>query len=295
MTLRLDPRFPLVWRSPDSAQLGIDRPVVTFEHVPLAEERMLYSLTLGATRGGISVVAAEAGYTELRIERFLSAVQPALLPKPQPSVTRSITVLGTGPTANAIATLIAESGHRPRVAGSDVGLAARKADAAIALAHFVLEPELHGLWLRRDIPHLPVVFGDTSVRVGPLIEPGLGPCLHCLERHRADADPAWPAIASQLLGQRGLAETAMLAAEAASTAARLVLNRFAAGRPGTATSVTIDAATGERHYQAWSRHPDCGCAGVDAISATRRGTGTAAARGAVPRAPRRGAAASVPA
>lgn len=295
MTLRLDPRYPLVWRSPDSAQLGIDRPVVTFEHVPLAEERMLYSLTLGATRGGMSVVAAEAGYTELRIERFLSAVQPALLPTPKPPVTRSITVLGTGPTADAVATLIAGSGHRPRVAGTDLGIAARNADAAVALAHFVLEPELHGLWLRREIPHLPVVFGDTSVRVGPLIEPGTGPCLHCLERHRTDVDAAWPAIASQLLGQHGLAETPILAAEAASTAARMLLNRFIAGRPGRAISVTIDAETGERHYQAWSKHPDCGCVGLDRISATRRGTGTAAARGALPRAPKRGAAASVPA
>ena len=31
MVLRLDPRLPLVWRSPTSLQLGISRPVVVLE------------------------------------------------------------------------------------------------------------------------------------------------------------------------------------------------------------------------------------------------------------------------
>ena len=53
----------------------------------------------------------------------------------------------------------------------------------------------------RDVPHLAVVFDDDGARVGPLVEPGAGPCLRCLDLGRRDADPAWPAIAAQLAGR----------------------------------------------------------------------------------------------
>ena len=33
---------------------------------------------------------------------------------------------------------------------------------------------------------------------GPLVTPGRGPCLRCLDLHRCDRDPAWPALLAQL-------------------------------------------------------------------------------------------------
>ena len=67
------------------------------------------------------------------------------------------------------------------------------------VAHHVVRPARYGYWLRRDVPHLAVVFGDTTLTVGPFVQPGAeAPCLCCLDLARQDADPAWQAIATQL-------------------------------------------------------------------------------------------------
>ena len=90
------------------------------------------------------------------------------------------------------------------------------------VGHYVLEPARHRRWLRRDIPHLPVVFSDGEIRVGPLVEPGHGPCLYCLELARVDEDPAWPAIACQLVGRDAPTETARASIDVATHVAGLV-------------------------------------------------------------------------
>ena len=132
---------------------------------------------------------------------------------------------------------------------------------AIAVGHHVLPPELHGHWLRRDVPHLPVVLTDFATVIGPVVLPGDGPCLHCLELHRRDADPAWPAIAAQLLGRSSMAESAAGASEAAAVVAR-VIDAWTNGREVGRAAIRLDAATGERSEQILPAHPDCGCRGM---------------------------------
>jgi bacteriocin biosynthesis cyclodehydratase domain-containing protein len=128
------------------------------------------------------------------------------------------------------------------------------------------------------------VVTDAASVVGPFVEPGDGPCLRCLELHRRDADPSWPAIATQLLGRRSAAQSAVLVAETAAAVGRLVMARLTVGA-GDAASTRIDAATGERTVQHWGVHEECGCRGVDALltplSRARPETGWA---GAAPRA-----------
>ena len=53
---------------------------------------------------------------------------------------------------------------------------------------------------RGGVPHLVVVAGGSRPRVGPLVVPGLSPCLTCLDHARAELDPAWPAMLTQLEG-----------------------------------------------------------------------------------------------
>jgi bacteriocin biosynthesis cyclodehydratase domain-containing protein len=276
-TLRLDPRYPLVWRSPTSLQLGVDRPRARFDQVTIAEERMLAALAVGSTARGIEVIGRNSGLTRAQVAEFQAAIHPALAPAEEPAVSspaaaRTVVISGAGPTADRLAWRLTEAGLDPRPTGvrPDDAVAApalRAAGLAVVVGHYVLDPEFYGLWLRRDIPHLPIVFGDTGVRIGPLVEPGAGPCLYCLDRHRTDADPAWPAIASQLWGLRSTAETPFLASEAATAAARLVVDRLAGRAVPAATSITIDAATGRQSQGGHLRHPDCGCAGIPAAEA----------------------------
>ena len=51
------------------------------------------------------------------------------------------------------------------------------------------------------LDHLPVVIDEDRVRIGPFVRPGRTPCVSCHDLHRADWDPAWPALVHQL-GQR---------------------------------------------------------------------------------------------
>ncbi len=269
MILKLDPRFPLVWRTPVSLQLGVDPAVVRLDDLTELQERLLAALTLGVSAPGLTMIA-RGDRTEL--DALLLAAAPALADPDSTALPRTVALTGTGPLVDALAAALARSGVHLELATAAADLGDPRPDLAILVHHFVVPPDLHGLWLRRDVTHLPIVFSDGGVSIGPLVEPGSGPCLLCLELHRRDADDSWPAIATQLLGRRAAAETPTLVLEAAALACRLVLDRLAldrlAGEPGPAVSVRIDAATGRREQTEWRPHPECGCRGVELVLET---------------------------
>lgn len=72
-------------------------------------------------------------------------------------------------------------------------------DCAAIIAHEAIEPRRYVQWLNRDVPHLALSFEVDHASVSPLIVPGRGPCLFCLEQARVKLDPSWPVIASQLI------------------------------------------------------------------------------------------------
>jgi bacteriocin biosynthesis cyclodehydratase domain-containing protein len=257
MVLKLDPRYPLVWRSPSSLQLGVDPAVVRIDDVSDTAERLIAALVSGVGLPGLTMLAR--GDTA-ELDTTLRLVEPALLPERASEPAATVVALsGTGRTLDAIASTLHGAGIT--VIAAD---AVERPRLAIAVGHHVLPPDVHGHWLRRDVPHLPVVLTDTATVVGPLVRPGEGPCLHCLELHHRDADPAWPAIASQLLGRRSLAESTITASETAAVVARLVLGWVAGDDVGRSV-LRIDARSGARTERTWPAHPECGCRGVDRV------------------------------
>lgn len=279
MILRLDPRYPMVWRNPSSVQLGVDPALVVLDELTPTEERMLAALMVGVSEPGLTMIARGL---EPERERLLARLAPVLAAPEAPTALPTVAISGGDAMVAAITSALAGGGVRTVVGSSPSDLADARPDLAIATGHFVLDPALHGFWLRRDVPHLPVVLSDTGVTIGPLIEPGSGPCLLCLELHRRDADPAWPAVATQLLGRRSQAGSSVLLAEAAGVVGRIVMGRLFEG-PGARASLRIDAATGARTTRTWLAHPECGCRGIDRLvepvplSPGRRETGSVAA------------------
>jgi hypothetical protein len=267
MTLRLDPNHPFVWRTPVSAQFGVDRPLVVLPRVSLADERMLAALRVGVPRGALSVIGEEAGGSEADVRRLLHRLEPVLLDGPpadhEPGGT--VALAGAGPTADRVAATLTQCGLRvlPVSPGTAPRRGRRRPDIAVVLAHFVIEPPLHGYWLREDVPHLPVVFGDTQVHLGPMIEPGAGPCLYCLERQRTDADEAWPAMASQLLGGHSRAETPLVSADVAARTARLLVSRLRDGPMAKAQSWHVQVDTGRVTTRLEHPHAACLCTGIE--------------------------------
>jgi bacteriocin biosynthesis cyclodehydratase domain-containing protein len=268
MVLRLDPRYPLVWRTPDTIQLGVDRPLAVVPGVTAPLESVIAALRVGVPRSGALMLGREAGATDAAVLALLRALGPALsedsseseLEKPPADAVPVVCVDGAGITADRIRTLLRELRLEVVAVPAPDQPTGPAPDLAVLLDHFVLAPERHGRWLRRDVPHLPVLFSDTEARLGPLVEPGAGPCLTCLELERVDGDPAWPAIASQLVHRSAPTETVRLSIEVATAVAGMVHDRlFAASNQFAAASLAIDVGTLSVRRRAHRPHERCGC------------------------------------
>ena len=259
MVLRLDPRFPLLWRTPQSLQFGLDRPSVVLDEVSHADELVIAALVTGVSRSGAEMIGHSAGLDDVALASLLHRLDPALVHPTPRSAPASAVVSGSGETAHRVRMLLVEAGIQVLPDLPDAS-----PQIAVIVAHYVLEPEDHGRWLRRDIPHLGVVYGDRAVSIGPIIQPGTGPCLYCLELHRTEADPSWPAMAAQLWHRHSSIESSLVAGEVAAEVVRRVLALRVVHRIEPLMSIELDASTGERMLQEWSRHPACGCTSLTA-------------------------------
>lgn len=270
MTVRLNPAVPLVWRSPDTLQAGVDRPLAVVRGMTAGLERVVLALQSGIPEASARLLGAHAGVSERRMDALVNALRPALV-EAEPPATAPGTVLvdGDGATVQRMLRLLPELGIRPCPADEEPGL-------VVIVTHYAMEPERHGRWLRRDIPHLPVVFSDGEIRVGPLVEPGAGPCLTCLEHHRIDEDPAWPAIAIQLLQRVAPTETvrtSTLVAGLVTGSVDAFLREHA--NPLAAASLVLDPVSSALSRRDHLPHERCGCQALPGIVTVLAGSAAA--------------------
>ena len=135
------------------------------------------------------------------------------------------------------------------------------ADVLVVVESGAADPARGERLVSLDVTHLSVVVREADIVVGPLVVPGAGPCLRCLDLHRTDLDPAWPLLLSQLAGGDA-AEPGPVATVAAGLAVAAVLGVVDGLAPvvGRAWEVGLpDAVPRER---SWVPHPRCGCAGL---------------------------------
>jgi bacteriocin biosynthesis cyclodehydratase domain-containing protein len=274
MVLKLDPRATMVWRDPFSLQFGVDPPRVVLREVSGSEERMIAALASGVSRSGLTMIAESSGSDERVIENLLSRVDALLVDDEAPQPQRVVNIAGSGPTVDRIAETLVQSGVLVRVAAR---ASAEPCDLGLAVGHYVLDPDSYGFWLRRDLPHLPIIFGDETVAIGPLVEPGVTACLYCLEHHRRDADASWSAIASQLWGRMSGSETPLVSREVAAIACRIIATRLAGNRSGpsvaAATSLRLSVNSGQTIRRDWMPHPSCGCIRLPSTDSDRLSEG----------------------
>ncbi|WP_146361394.1 ThiF family adenylyltransferase [Arthrobacter yangruifuii] len=127
-----------------------------------------------------------------------------------------------------------------------------------------------------SVPRLIVTAQEAGWDIGPLVVPGLTPCLECLDRHRADTDPGWYAAAGAL-GQRqeqASASSASSAAPSGPEGEELSGSVIAAGAAAMAALVFLDGinqpavlsavlqlrtSDGYPQLKKLDYHPACGC------------------------------------
>ncbi|MEV6811330.1 TOMM precursor leader peptide-binding protein [Micromonospora sp. NPDC051296] len=115
-------------------------------------------------------------------------------------------------------------------------------------------------YTQRRQPHLLVDVREGVPVIGPLFRPPVGPCLRCLDLHRADRDPDWPALAAQLASGSAVptcATSTLLAATAYAVAE--ALGQLEGGTPETLNGAIEVAAAGNVRRRHWPPHPRCGC------------------------------------
>jgi hypothetical protein len=278
MVLRLDPSLPLVWRSPTSVQVGVEQPRV-LQTVTPHDEFALDLLSRGIARPMLESLLAERGAPDDTLPALLAGLDGAVLTEttlPDPGRLAPlhgvrVAVDGRGLAAEALAQLL-------RLLGAGLGEPDSEPDLAVVISSFATAPRRTAGWLRDDVPHLLVEFGERTVRAGPVVVPGAGPCARCIEQHRTDIDPAWPIVASQLCDRTAPAADALGIGVAASLSAQVIVDHLAspalspwrntvvawhhpvlgAAWPQTAEPGAGWAARVFQHV-AVRMHPACGC------------------------------------
>ena len=118
-----------------------------------------------------------------------------------------------------------------------------------------------------EVAHLPVVVREVSVRVGPLLAPGHPPCATCLDLWERDADPQWPAVATQLRLLAPPQTELLLAHQAAALTARAVTDVLAGRRQlWVGRSVEVSGLEAVGVERLWSPHPECLCGALEPVA-----------------------------
>lgn len=134
-----------------------------------------------------------------------------------------------------------------------------EADLAVVIAHGAIPPQRLRPYVETDTPVLPVTVLELDIMVGPLLAPP-GPCLRCVYLALTDADPRWPALATQLAAEvnRGIDPVVTnLAASLASHQITAIADRRPAAVVGV--SLHVDGMHPIPRYRTWQRHEECGC------------------------------------
>lgn len=157
-------------------------------------------------------------------------------------------------------------------------------DLVVLVEQDVADPVRYRTLLDDDVAHLSVVVREASVLVGPLVRPGRSTCLQCVDLRRADLDPAWPVVASQLVGRRA---TRGVETTLAVTGAALAVSQALAhldGRPTALDGASLEIALPDALPRriSWPMHPGCDCrepagTGAGPPSVDRMSTGGQAA------------------
>ena len=122
----------------------------------------------------------------------------------------------------------------------------------------------------RLIPHLVAEIRETTGVVGPLVQPGRSACLRCLDLHRSDLDPGWPALAAQLaVAAPGAPCDGPLALAVAAQAAQQVLALIDGQEVPATVGGTLELTLPEWRWRrrSWQQHPACDCLAAEAVTA----------------------------
>lgn len=253
--LRLDPAHPPLWRDATCLQFGVADVARLDDPMPW-ELRLIDALGRGVADADLRALARAEQVDQAQLDALLADLAPVIgevAPPPR------LAVRGASDLPLDLVPTVADAMRR---AGADVRVEAEDAAASdrvvVLVAAHLVAPHRAASLICQDRRHLPLVFDGGGATVGPLIEPGRTGCLACDGLHARDADPAWPLLASQLIG-RGCRLDGDLAVEAARVAVQLITGR----EDDPPRSVRLRTDSPHRVWRAHLPHEDCCCRSLE--------------------------------
>jgi hypothetical protein len=142
--------------------------------------------------------------------------------------------------------------------------ASRRVDLVVLAGAAAHDVEARTALMTAGTAHLAAGVRDLTGVVGPLVLPGRSPCLRCLDFARRERDPAWPALAAQLLPHGGRTAEAcdgILATTVAATAAWQALAHLDGEPEPAALAGTLELTPPGLRWRrrSWAASPECGC------------------------------------
>ncbi len=243
----------------------------------LADDAQIWSIAHGAAGDGWELLAARAartveiagaGRTGTALAATLASAGVGTVRISDPHPVRPADVAPAGPLACDIGIPRQEAARQaiarigcPAAAGDDT--TEPRPDLVVLVEHPVADAFGADRLLAADVPHLSVVLAEAGILVGPLVVPGHGPCLRCLDLHRGDRDPAWPRLLAQLLAgrrERAREETASAGLAASLAALQVLAYLDGISVPSSiGATLEIDLPDGLVSRRPWPAHPRCGC------------------------------------
>lgn len=275
---RLKPWLRPIRRPDDEVQLGIDEHGVILTGIDTAEFGLLCGLDGALTRAQTFDAARAAGVPARRWREVLDLLGRLDLLAPDPAAPgcargAHVVVDGGSPLSNEIALLLGRSGIRRISHGRpavDVVLAdpvSDLPDLVLIVGADALDPRCGDVWLHHRVTHVPVVPLGPATSIGPVVDGDLhGPCLRCVDLHRADRDDAWPDVVTQVARH----STRLVAPAAEPDSLEAALMPFVAGgvvllalgllageRPPAGVSLEVRAPWPRVDHRCWTQHPRC--------------------------------------
>jgi len=238
--MRIASDIPLIWRSPTTLQIGYP-PIAVLDPIGETEERLISALTAGAPRSALPAIGrCGSRRVDQLLERIAAALDEPAAPPPIAAIrVRSRERAGIVETLHSLGLI-----HRDARTLATVGL--------IIADHVIPWSACRG-WMRADVPHVGVTFGQDRVVVSNLVLPGRSACLRCADMHRLDADDAWPVLASQLMAVPArTAKDPLLRGEALAAASWILRQE----EPVDGVEVLADGTLRAIEQRP---HVDCGC------------------------------------
>ena len=138
----------------------------------------------------------------------------------------------------------------------------RSADLVVLTDPAPVDTALRSALHQDRIPHLRASVDGQRAVVGPLVLPGRSSCLQCADLHRADRDPAWPALAVQLAARprRRVSSDVALCVATVGVAAGQALAQLDGQRPATIeASLEWQLPDWRLRRRSWPAHYGCDC------------------------------------